>query len=95
MLIADRGAIRFPAPRTIFLAVDCGRGLVAEAVVAPAALAREPGILSMRSSPIGYGIVGAEAMMVAPVIPRHRFASRIESMQGARGRRVAVLLAAV
>src|SRR5262245_12528979 len=37
--------IRLPPPRTTFLAVDFGRGLVAEAVVAPTLLPRAPCIL--------------------------------------------------
>ena len=57
MLIAGRGAIRFPAPRIGFLAVDFGRSLVAEAVIAPAALAREPGILLAPLSPLSFNLL--------------------------------------
>src|SRR5215471_2015327 len=97
MLIAGRGAIRLPPPRTTFLAVDFGRGLVAEAVIAPAPLPRAPCILLVPLGPLGPLFFHQPEHLAYPVLALlllqlHLINPRLHTYQRVDQRRLAAQL---
>src|SRR5215467_16272526 len=97
MLIADRRMIRFPPPRTGFLAVDFGRSLVTEAVIAPALLPRQPCILLVPLGLLGPLFFHQPEHLAYPVLALlllklHLINPRLHTYQSVDQRRLAAKL---